>query len=62
MLGYLADFAAGSLNIDPVEIRAARWFRYDQLPSARPPMTTIAGQLIDLFIQQRSSLKNHNKS
>lgn len=49
MIGFMADYAAGDIVIDPVEIEAADWFH----PSALPPVPgrlSIARQLIDAFV------------
>lgn len=54
MLGYFAEYAGGDIRIDESEIRAAKWFRYDQLPKI-PPSTTISGRLIETFVQARQS-------
>jgi len=53
MLGYFADYHSGDIAIDPKEIAAASWFRFDQLP-AIPPVATISRRLIDEFVQQRT--------
>ncbi|MET0357411.1 MAG: NAD(+) diphosphatase [Cellvibrio sp.] len=52
MLGYFAEYAGGEIQVDAREIRAAKWFRYDQLPKV-PPVTTISGRLINTFVQSR---------
>jgi NAD+ diphosphatase len=54
MLGYIADYDGGEIIIDQTEIRAAQWFRYDQLPII-PPVTTISGRLISAFVQARQN-------
>lgn len=51
MLGFLAHYASGDIVVDNVEIAEAHWFRVDQLPQVPPP-ETIAGRLIQLFINQ----------
>lgn len=51
MLGFVAEYAAGEIQIDPREIRDARWFDIDQLPLIPPPQT-IAGKLIELRVAQ----------
>ena len=56
MFGYIVDYDDGEIVIDHNEIRAAHWFRFDQLPVI-PPVTTISGRLIDTFVQAR---KNDN--
>ena len=54
MLGYIADYDGGEITIDQNEIRAAHWFRFDQLPIV-PPVTTISGRLINTFVQARQN-------
>lgn len=46
MVGYLADYDEGEINIDPAELRDANWFRYDALPQL-PAYYTIARRLIE---------------
>ncbi|WP_086931808.1 NAD(+) diphosphatase [Agarilytica rhodophyticola] len=51
MLGFTADYAAGEICIDDDEIVDAQWFRVDSLPNI-PPVSTIAGRLIQDFVEQ----------
>jgi len=51
MLGFIADYEAGNIKIDGVEIVDAQWFRYDQLPST-PSTNSIAGQLIAHYVRR----------
>lgn len=46
MVGYLADFASGEIQVDGKEILEADWFSADNLPFV-PPNLSIAGQLIE---------------
>jgi NAD+ diphosphatase len=46
MMAFFADYAGGTINPDPSEIEAARWFPRNALP-ALPEPVTIARQLID---------------
>lgn len=55
MLGYFADYVDGDIVVEPQEIVAADWYRYDQLPDV-PNIATISGRLIDIFVQQRKAL------
>ena len=48
MLGYFADYEAGDIVPDGVEILDAQWFDQNTLPSIPPPFT-IARKLIDHF-------------
>lgn len=45
MVGFLADYDSGEINVDGVEILDAKWFAYDELPNT-PPLFSIAGKLI----------------
>ena len=56
MLGYFAEYSSGVIQVEQEEIVSAYWFKYDQLPKT-PPITTISGQLISRFVQER---QNHN--
>lgn len=51
MLGFVADWADGSIRIDPREIEDARWFRRDALPALPHPMS-IAHGLIQDFVRR----------
>ncbi len=53
MLGFLADYRAGELAIDGVEIEDAAWFDVDCLPEI-PPEGTISRHLIDHFCAGQS--------
>lgn len=46
MMAFMADYAAGDINIDPKELLSAGWYRYDALPLLPPP-GTIARRLIE---------------
>ena len=50
MIGYTAQYGAGEIAVDHVEIMDAGWFRKDNLPQV-PPTISIAGQLIDWFVK-----------
>ena len=45
MMGFLADFASGEIQVDGKEILQAEWFSADALPNT-PPKLSIAGKLI----------------
>jgi NAD+ diphosphatase len=49
MLGFQADWVAGDIVIDPVEIAEAAWFTRDAVPNI-PPRISIARKLIDLWL------------
>lgn len=50
MLGFFAEYAAGEIEADGIEICDARWYRPDSLPEIPGP-GTIAGQLIRQYIR-----------
>lgn len=60
MLGFFAEYSAGEINIDPVEIVDAKWFRYDQLPQV-PAKATVAGQLIAHYVERIHQGNPHHK-
>lgn len=49
MLGFHAQWQEGDIQVDGEEIIDAQWWRYDNLPQV-PPLTTLAGQLINHFV------------
>lgn len=49
MVGFIADWLAGEIRIDPAEIEDARWFTRDNLPDLPHPMS-IARTLIEDFL------------
>lgn len=51
MLGFMADYASGEIDIDQNEIEAADWYSYDNLPG-RPSNVSIAKKLIDAFLDE----------
>ncbi|WP_052417365.1 NAD(+) diphosphatase [Cellvibrio mixtus] len=59
MLGFFAEYEAGEISIDPIEIIDAKWFRYDELPQV-PATATVAGQLIAHYVGQRIAI-NHKQ-
>jgi NAD+ diphosphatase len=48
MAGFVADYAAGEICVDPHELEDARWFSLDDLP-ALPARRSIARWIIDNF-------------
>jgi NAD+ diphosphatase len=52
MVGYFAQYASGSICIDPHEIEDARWFNVNNLPPLMPSKISISGQLIDNFLRR----------
>lgn len=53
MIGFTAEYAAGEIRIDPEELSDAGWFNKQNLPRVPPPLS-IAGQLIQWFVKNRS--------
>ncbi|TCJ98848.1 NAD+ diphosphatase [Volucribacter psittacicida] len=47
MVGFLADYAEGEINIQPTEIYDARWFSVEETLPNLPPQGTIARKLIE---------------
>jgi NAD+ diphosphatase len=54
MVGFIAGYAGGHINVDKSEITEASWFSAQNLPPI-PPKISIARQLIDWFV------KNHRQ-
>lgn len=46
MLAYMADYAEGSIEVDPNELVEADWYHYSQLPKI-PEYGTVARRLIE---------------
>jgi NAD+ diphosphatase len=51
MVGFVADWSEGEIEIDPDEIEDARWFDVDALPELPHPMS-IARALIEDFVER----------
>jgi NAD+ diphosphatase len=52
MLGFRAEWESGELDLDPVEIADAGWYRADKLPMI-PPGVSIARRLIDAWVAEQ---------
>lgn len=52
MVGFMADYQSGEINIDQEELEDAQWFSVDNLPKI-PSRITIARFLIDHFIHSQ---------
>lgn len=50
MLGYIADYKSGDIVPDADEIAEADWFSADNLPTVPSPKISVAGELIEYFI------------
>ncbi len=58
MLGFFADYKAGELCVDGIEIAEARWYSKEDLPEMPSAGISVAGQLIALFLQGLNETKN----
>lgn len=58
MLGFFADYKAGDISVDGIEIAEARWYSNDELPEMPSAGISVAGQLIALFLQGSHERKN----
>ncbi len=54
MIGFTATWAGGELELDPVEIVEAGWFRADDLPPHPPAGMSIAGSLVESWKARQS--------
>jgi len=54
MLGFVAEYAGGEIQIDREELMDAAWFHRDNLPQL-PPRPSIARRLIDWFVSQANT-------
>jgi len=52
MIGFTADYDSGEIEIDPVEIIEAGWFKARDLPLI-PDAYTLAGQLIRDYVTEK---------
>lgn len=53
MVGFVAEYASGTLTLEPTEIEAADWFHKTQMPPV-PGELSIARKLIDWFVTSAS--------
>ena len=54
MLGFIADYDSGEINIQEEEIADAQWFNYKNMPN-KPAMVSISGWLVDAYIKELES-------
>lgn len=52
MLGFIADYKAGEVVVAPEEIEEAHWYDVDSLPKVPSPAISVAGELIQTFVNQ----------
>jgi NAD+ diphosphatase len=59
MIAFTAEYAAGDLNINPLEIEDAGWYPVNNLPKRTASNISIARKLIDQYVaeHQQSALK-----
>lgn len=57
MVGFLADYDAGEIEVDGKEILEANWYEADSLPNI-PPKLSIAGQLIQHTLKEIAQQQN----
>jgi NAD+ diphosphatase len=55
MLGYTCKYVSGNIALNDLELEEARWFDIGDLPII-PPVSSISGQLIRSYIEDRSKL------
>ncbi|EKD69926.1 MAG: hypothetical protein ACD_46C00695G0001 [uncultured bacterium] len=54
MMGFIAEYASGEIQIDPKEIAEAGWYRYDALPGRPSSQISIANRLLNDVIAKLS--------
>lgn len=54
MMGFVAEYEEGDLVVDPIELETAGWFKFDDLPGRPSTSVSIAGKLIDDFINKKT--------
>lgn len=52
MLGFFADYKSGEIEVDGHEIAEAHWYDPGELPLSPAAGISVAGQLIELFLQR----------
>jgi NAD+ diphosphatase len=55
MLGFFADYKSGDIVPEPGEIEEAYWFDIDDLPAVPSPAISVAGELIQHYVQMMKS-------
>jgi|TARA_B110000438_G_C15807396_1_gene648066 NAD+ diphosphatase len=56
MLGYLAEYKSGDIVPEPGEIEEAGWYDVNNLPNAPAPGISVAGELIQLYVNHIKSI------
>lgn len=57
MIGFMAEYAGGSIALEEKEIADAKWFHKNSLPPI-PPRISIARKLIDAFVEGKGAIEN----
>ncbi|ALO46111.1 NAD(+) diphosphatase [Pseudohongiella spirulinae] len=57
MLAYYADYLDGEITPCPEELSDAAWFSVDHLPRIPSAAISVAGQLIEQFVQRINAIK-----
>ena len=52
MLGFIAEYEAGTIVPEAEEIEEANWYDVDNLPNVPAPGVSVAGELIQYFVEQ----------
>lgn len=60
MLGFFADYVAGDIKVDGVEIADANWYHYRDLPNI-PGEFALSGQLIRMFVNDRARINGDSR-
>lgn len=53
MIGFIAEYDSGEIQIDGEEIIEAGWYAYDNLPGRPSMVISIASKMLDYFIHTR---------
>ncbi|HBX22927.1 MAG TPA: NAD(+) diphosphatase [Desulfotomaculum sp.] len=56
MIGFTAEYADGEIAVDNMELSHADWFSCCNMPAKIPGKRTIAGRLIEWFLEQKMPL------
>ncbi|HIF75787.1 MAG TPA: NAD(+) diphosphatase [Porticoccaceae bacterium] len=56
MLGYLAEYKSGEIVPEPGEIEEVGWYDINNLPNIPAPGISVAGELIQLYVNHMNSM------
>jgi NAD+ diphosphatase len=54
MLGFFADYKAGTITPEPEEIEEADWYSIARLPTVPSAEISVAGELIQQFVNSQN--------